>query len=86
MSDDGGLSESKVGIKFIEANLPLSRFFGAEQGDGARYTLDMRVDQDTPQELIEIGKQSLNEESQFSYLQILMLSDYILFTLREKKV
>lgn len=30
MSDDGGLSESKVGIKFIEANLPLSRFFGAE--------------------------------------------------------
>lgn len=30
MSDDGGLSESKVGIKFIEANLPLSRFFGPE--------------------------------------------------------
>ncbi len=28
MSDDGGLSESKVGVKFIEANLPLSRFFG----------------------------------------------------------
>lgn len=30
MSDDGGLSESKVGIKFIEANLPLTRFFSAE--------------------------------------------------------
>lgn len=68
MSDDGGLSESKVGVKFIEANLPLSRFFGDEQGESARYSLEMRVDQDTPQELIEIGKESLDEESQFSYL------------------
>ena len=51
MSDDGGLSESKIGIKFIEANLPLSRFFGADQGQDARYILDMRVDQDTPKDL-----------------------------------
>ena len=29
-SDDGGLSESKIGVKFIDANLPLSRFFSAD--------------------------------------------------------
>ena len=56
-SDDGGLSESKIGVKFIDANLPLSRFFSADQGgENACYSLDMRVDQDTPQELVEIGK------------------------------
>ena len=85
MSDDGGLSESKIGIKFIEANLPLSRFFGADQGQDARYILDMRVDQDTPQGLVELSKSSLDEESEFSYLQILMMSDFIHFTLKEKK-
>ena len=45
----------------------------------------MRVDADTPQELCQIGKDSVKEESQFQYLQVLMLSEKILFSIKEAK-
>ena len=42
------------------------------------------MDQDTPLVLCEIGKRSQTEESEFCFLQIILLSDNIYFTLRER--
>lgn len=48
------------------------------------YTLELRVDSDTPHPLCDMTKKTRDDESDISYLQILLLSDSILFALREK--
>lgn len=78
---ENGPKESKVGVKFLESYIPPEYF--AAVGD-QQYILEIRVDQDTPLVLCEIGKRSQTEESEFCFLQIILLSDNIYFTLRER--
>jgi hypothetical protein len=72
-------------VKFLEAAIPEEYF--AAVGEQL-YSLDVKVDQDTPVELCQLGRDTLTEESEFCFLQILLLSDNIYFgvkSLNEKE-
>ncbi|TNV78165.1 hypothetical protein FGO68_gene2971 [Halteria grandinella] len=76
---EGVQSESKIGVKHLKTYLGESNLKQEH-----RYTVDVSIDEDTPALFHEISQITADEETDFIYMHVLLLSEAVLFTLRDK--